>query len=155
MVKVRSIDRFVFEKLETPIINSIIQNKYYDKVKSNAFENLMTKKKALESSLKELDSLRTLYKRVMLAESQKESAGTNIYLAELNASNKEVMVFDKYLALNEELFLVNNRLTEEKEVINVVSSFNAVGMKAKGWQRNFAVLGALGGFFAIFTWILL
>jgi hypothetical protein len=153
IVKVRAIDRFVFSKLERPIIGSIVNNKYYDQVKSNAYENLLSKKKALESSLLELDSLRSIYKKVMIAESQKENSGTNIYLAELNASNKEVLVFDKYMALNEELFEVNNRLTEEKEVINIVSSFNPVGMKATGWYRNYAILGLLGGFLLVFVWI--
>jgi len=153
VVTVRARDRFVFEKLEGPIINSIINNKYYDKVKSNAYENLLSKKKAFESSLLELDSLRSIYKKVMIAESQKENSGTNIYLAELNASNKEVMVFDKYLALNEDLFEVNNRLTEEREVINVVSSFNSVGMKAKGWYRNYAILGFIAGFALVLVWL--
>ena len=153
VVTVRAIDRFVFEKLEDPIINSIINNKYYDKVKSNAYENLLSKKKALESSLLELDSLRSIYKKVMIAESQKENSGTNIYMAELNASNKEAMVFDKYLALNDDLFEVNNRLTEEKEVINVVSSFNSVGMDSKHWYRNYAILGFIAGFALVFIWI--
>jgi hypothetical protein len=153
VVTVRAIDRFVFEKLEDPLINSIINNRYYDKVKSNANENLLSKKKALESSLLELDSLRSIYKKVMIAESQQENSGTNIYLAELNASNKEVLVFDKYLSLNEDLFEVNNRLTEEREVINVVSSFNSVGMNAKGWYRNYAILGFVAGFVLVFVWI--
>ncbi len=153
VVTVRSIDRFVFEKLEAPIINSIINNKYYDKVKTNANENLLSKKKALENSLQELDSLRSIYNKVMIAESQKENSGTNIYLAELNASNKEALVFDKYLSLNEDLFEVNNRLTEEREVINVVSSFNSVGMYAQGWYRNYAVLGFIAGFVLVFVWI--
>ncbi len=153
VVTVRAIDRFVFEKLESPIINSIINNKYYDKVKSNAYENLLSKKKALETSLHELDSLRSIYKKVMIAESQKENSGTNIYLAELNASNKEVLVFDKFLSLNEDLFEVNNRLTEEREVINVVSSFNSVGMSAKGWYRNYAIVGFIAGFALVFVWI--
>ncbi len=153
IVSVWSVDRFVFEKLERPIIGSIVNNSYYDKVKSNANENLLSKKKALEGSLAELDSLRSIYKKVMIAESQRENSGTNIYLAELNASNKEVLVFDKYMSLNEELFEVNNRLTEQKEVINIVSSFNPVGMKANDWYRNYAVLGLLAGFFLVFAWI--
>lgn len=153
VVTVRAADRFVFEKLENPIINSIINNKYYDKVKSNSNKNLLSKKKALESSLLELDSLRTIYKKVMIAESQKENSGTNIYMAELNAGNKEIMIFERYMSLNEDLFEVNNRLTEEKEVINVVSSFNSVGMDAKGWYRNYAVLGFIAGFVLVFLWI--
>jgi hypothetical protein len=122
-------------------------------VKSNAYENLLSKKRALESSLLELDSLRSIYKKVMIAESQKENSGTNIYLAELNASNKEVLVFDKYMELNEDLFEVNNRLTEEKEVINIVSSFNPVGMSADTWYRNYAILGLIVGFMIVFVWI--
>ncbi len=153
VVKVIATDRFVFEKLEAPIINSIVNNRYYDKVKSNSYENLLSKKRALENSLLELDSLRSIYRKVMIAESQKENSGTNIYLAELNASNKEVLVFDKYMSLNEDLFQVNNRLTEEKEVINIVSSFNPVGMNANRWYRNYAVLGLIAGFAVVFVWI--
>ena len=153
VVKVIASDRFVFDKLEAPIINSIVNNKYYDKVKSNSYENLQSKKRALENSLLELDSLRSVYKKVMIAESQKENSGTNIYLAELNAGNKEVMVFDKYMSLNEDLFEVNNRLTEEKEVINIVSSFNPVGMSANRWYRNYAILGLIAGFSVVFVWI--
>ena len=148
VVTVTSKDKYIFTKLEEPIISSIIRNTYYDKVKTTSHANLISKKLALQSSMAELDSLRLLYKRVLLAESSRESSGTNIFLSEVGGSNKEVETFDLYMAMNQELTEVNRKLTEEDEVINVVSSFNAVGMKLGGWYRNFALLGLIGGFLA-------
>ena len=153
IVRVTSKDKFIFKKLESPIINSVISNSYYDKIKNTAYNNLIRKKSALESSMLELDSLRNLYKQVMLAESVKENSGTNIFMSETGGGTKEVDVFDKYMAMNEELIEVNKQLTAENEVVNVVSSFNAVGMKVKIWYKNFAVIGLIGGFVFMFLFI--
>jgi hypothetical protein len=150
IITVTSKNKYLFNKLEVPIMTSIIQNKYYDKVKSTAYSNLISRKNALEGSMIELDSLRLLYKKVLLAESEKESSGTNIFMSDLSLNNKEVVIFDKYMAMNQQLIEVNKKLTEENEVINVVSSFNSIGMKVKGWYRNFAIVGLLTGFILVF-----
>ncbi len=146
-------DKYIFEKLESPIINSIISNSYYDKIKNTAYANLISKKSALESSMIELDSLRILYKKVLLAESKKESGGTNIFMSETGNSSKEVDVFDKYMVMNEELIEVNKKLTAENQVVNVVSSFSLIGMEVKTWYKNFAVIGCIGGFALMFLLI--
>ncbi len=149
IVTVTSKDKYLFTKLEVPIITSIIRNTYYDKVKTTAYSNLISRKVALEGSMIELDSLRSLYKKVMLAESKKENSGTNIFMSETGSNSKEVVVFDKYMDMNQLLIDVNKKLTEENEVINVVSSFNAIGMKVGGWYRNNVVLGFAGGFLLV------
>jgi len=153
IVTVKSKDKFVFSKLRGPIISSIIRNGYYDKVKTTAYSNLLSRKKAIESSMIELDTLRTLYKEVLLTESKKENSGTNIYMAQTGSSDKEVVVFDKYMNMNESLINVNKQLTEENEVINVVSSFNQVGMKVGGWYRNFLVIGFVLGFLLVLGFV--
>jgi hypothetical protein len=145
IVTIQSKDKYIFNKLPIPIISSIIQNTYYDKVKSTSFSNLISKKNALTSSMSELDSLKALYKEVMLAESKKVNSGTNIFMSNTNESDKEVVVFDKYMVMNDEMIRVNKQLTEENEVINIVSSFNPVGMRIRGWYRNGTALGFLGG----------
>jgi len=149
IVTVTSENKYLFNKLETPIITSIIQNKYYDKVKSTANYNLLSRKDALEGSMIELDSLRSLYKKVLLAESEKENSGTNIFMSDLSTHNKEVVVFDKYMVMNQQLIDVNKKLTEQNEVINVVSSFNAIGMKIREWYKNFTFIGFIGGFLLV------
>ncbi len=145
IVNIQSKDKYIFNKLPDPIISSIIKNTYYDKVKSTSFSNLISKKNALTSSMSELDSLKALYKEVMLAESKKVNSGTNIFMSNTNESDKEVVVFDKYMIMNDDMIRVNKQLTEENEVINIVSSFNPVGMRIRGWYRNGIVLGFLGG----------
>lgn len=153
IIRFVSTDKYVFSKLESPIINSIVRNVYYDNLKKTATSNLNSRKSALESSMIELDSLRALYKKVLLAETKKEHSGTNIFMSEKASQTKEVEVFDKYMLMNEELIDVNKKITAENEVINVVSSFNSIGMKVKTWYKNFAILGVLGGGILMFLFI--
>jgi hypothetical protein len=153
VINITSKDKYVFTKLASPIINSISSNSYYNKVKATANKNLILKKSALESSMIELDSLRELYKKVLLTESANENSGTNIFMSETGSVTKEVDVFDKYLVMNEELIKVNEKLTTENEVVNVVSSFNAIGMKVKTWYKNFAVIGFFAGLTLMFLLI--
>jgi len=153
VINVTSKDKYVFTKLAPPIINSISSNSYYTKVKTTANKNLISKKSALESSMIELDSLRELYKKVLLTESENENSGTNIFMSETGSVTKEVDVFDKYMVMNEELIAVNEKLTTENEVVNVVSSFNAVGMEIKTWYKNFAIIGFFAGFTLMFLLI--
>lgn len=153
IVKITSKDKYIFKKLESPIINSITSNTYYDKVKTTAYTNLISKKLALESSMTELDSLRVLYKQVLLAESAKENSGTTIFMSEKASTTKEVDLFDKYMLMNEELIEVNEKLTTENEVVNIVSSFNSIGMKVKSWYKNFAIIGFIAGFGLMFLMI--
>jgi hypothetical protein len=153
VITITSKDKYIFNKLESPIINSISNNQYYTKLKTTANQNLISKKSALESSMIELDSLRELYKKVLLTESEKENSGTNIFMSETGSITKEVDVFDKYMLMNEELIEVNEKLTAENEVVNVVSSFNAIGMKVKTWYKNFAIIGFIAGFALMFLMI--
>lgn len=143
VVTVLSTDKYVFNKLNDPIIVDVIRNKYYDKVKKTSLFNLQNKRDALQSSLIELDSLKNLYSKILLIESTKSNGGTNIYMGENNQGVKEVVVFDKYLTLNEVLIKVNQQLTEESDVVTVVSSFNPIGMKEKKWYINKTFAGAL------------
>ena len=155
LIKVVSKDKYIFEKLEEPIINSITENDYYDKVKSTSYANLMSRKKALLISMSELDSLRLLYKKVLLAESIKESSGTNIFLSSVENDDKQLFVFDKYMLMNQQLIDVNKNLMEEGKIINVVSSFNSIGMKINDWYRNFAVIGFIAGFLMLYIYLIL
>ena len=150
VIRVVSKDNYIFEKLEEPIINSITKNTYYDKLKSTSHSNLLSRKNALLASMAEIDSLRVLYKKVLLAESVRENSGTNIFLSSTENDDKQLLVFDKYMLLNQQLIEVNKKLMEEYKVINVVSSFNSIGMKINDWYRNFAVIGFFAGFLMLY-----
>lgn len=155
VVRVVSKDNYIFEKLEEPIINSTTKNTYYDKIKSTAHSNLISRKNALLSSMAEIDSLRLLYKKVMLAESLKENSGTNIFLSSTENNDQQLLVFDKYMLLNQQLIEVNKKLMEEDKVINVVSSFNSIGMKMNEWYRNFAIIGFIAGFLMLYLFLII
>ena len=150
VVRVISKDNDIFEKLQQPIINSITKNTYYDKVKSTSFLNLTSRKNALLASMSEIDSLRSLYKKVLLAESAKENSGTNIFMSSTESDDKQLLVFDKYMLMNQQLIEVNKNLMEEDKVINVISSFNSIGMKMDEWYRNFTIIGFIAGFLSLY-----
>lgn len=146
IVNIHSKDKFVFSKLSKQIISSIIKkDTYYDKVKSTSLSNLISKKDALALTMSEMDSLKSIYKEVLLAESKKINSGTNIFMSNLKDSDIEVEVFDKYMIMNDQMTNVNTQLTEKNEVINIISSFNPVGLKIKQWYKNGIILGFLGG----------
>jgi hypothetical protein len=154
LIKVTSKDKYIFDKLEYPIINSITKNTYYDKVKSTSYSNLMSRKHALLASISELDSLRSIYKKVLLAESVKENSGTNIFLSQVEIDNKQLFLFDKYMLMNQQLIEANKKLMEEDKLINVVSSFNSIGMKVNDWFLNFAVIGFIAGFLLLYLYLI-
>ncbi|MCK5782364.1 MAG: hypothetical protein KAH10_07215 [Flavobacteriales bacterium] len=155
IITVKSKDKYIFDKLRSPIIASIIRNPYYDLMKGSSYSNLMRKKKAVEHSMSELDSLRLLYKRVMITESEKKSSGgTNFFMGNVGANRNDALVFDKFMDMNEILIDVNKQLAEESEVINVVSSFNPIGSKVAGLKRNLIVVGFIAGFIIAFMTII-
>jgi hypothetical protein len=150
LVKVYSKDKYVFSKLEDPIIADIIRNDYYGKKKEVSTSNLIDQKSALENSLSELDSLKSLYSKLLILEGEKQTSGTNIVLADQNDSRlKEVIVFDKYLNIKDQILAINQDLTEQTDIINVTSSFNPIGMPKQYWFGSFAILGLVGGFLLI------
>ena len=155
IVSVTSKDKYVFGKLRSPIISSIIRNPYYDQVRKTSSLNLSSSKIAIQNSMQELDTLRDFYKDIMVSESKKSTSGTNIYMSSTNGNDKEIVVFDKYMKMNKLLIDVNKKLTEENDIINVVSSFNPVGKRVIGWRRNYTLLGGVFGFILVFSLFLI
>ena len=149
-ITVESKDRYIFTKLRNPIINSIIKNNYYKDIKLTFITNLESRKNALELSIVELGKLRSLYKEVLLAESSKPNSGTSIVMSQKGGDDKELLIFDKFISVNSDLIEVNKKLNDQKDIINVISSFNTVGSKVGGVLNNFMVIGFLLGFIIVF-----
>lgn len=140
----------VFKSLEPVIIKAIVNNDYFDKVKTLTNENLTRTDALLRKNLIELDTLQKVYKEVLLAEAKKQTQGTNIDLGGQKKSSKELELFGTYRTINNELKKINEDLSEKSEVVNVISSFQEVGYKIAGIKNNYIfLLGALGGFLII------
>ncbi len=143
-ISVISTSNNIFQKLSDPIIASITNNNYFKNLKQIHNKSLKETDSLLRRNLKQADSLHLIYKKVMLSESKKPTTGTNISFREGNISNKkELELFDTSLTLNDNLVEVNKNLSEESEVINIVSNFQPIGHKIKEIERNKAFHFAL------------
>ena len=144
IIYAKASDKFVFKKLEPIIINSIISNKHFTRLK-NAFEDnsLLTEKTLLNEQL-ELDSLRNIYNQVLLKEADNEASGTNIDLgSRITKKEKELELFDINLRLNEKLVDLKIENTEKKEIVNVLSGFSGIGTKMSFATRTPITLALL------------
>lgn len=140
----------VFEKLGEVILASVVQNKYFNRVKELNNQNLDRTDSLIRGNLGQTDSLRKVYMQVMLEEAKKESSGTSIDLGGQKASTKELALFDTNRNLNAQLSGILNQKSQEYEVINVISNFQPIGYEIKGVRTNYAfILGLLGAGFMI------
>lgn len=136
----------VFEKLGDVIISSVVNNKYFDRYRVLANENLNRTDSLYRENLTQIDSLRKVYMEVMIEEAKKQSTGTNIDLGGEKRTTKELELFETSRRISEELEDITLEKTEKYEVLNVISNFQPIGYEIKGITENkgfsFALLGA-------------
>jgi hypothetical protein len=144
-VTVQASKKRVFSNLDNVILSSIVENEFFDKLKNLTNENLNRTDLLLRKNLVQLDSLNKVYMRVMLAEANKESNGTNIDLGGEKRTTKELEIFETNRRVNNDLKKITEDKSEKTEVINVISNFQPVGYQVKEIPKNsfrFALFGA-------------
>lgn len=117
----------VFEDLDDVIISSVVDNPYFNTLKKLTNENLNRTDSLYRNSLAQVDSLRSVYMQVMLAEASKESNGTNIDLGGVKRSTKEIELFETNKRINKDLGEIIEDKSEKYEVVNVISNFQPIG----------------------------
>jgi len=130
----------VFEKLDDVIISSVVDNKYFNRLKVITNESLNRTDSLYLQNLTQIDSLRKVYMKVMMEEAKKQSSGTNIDLGGEKRKAKELELFDTNRRINEELRLLATEKSEKYEVINVISNFQQIGYEIKGITKNYGFL---------------
>lgn len=136
----------VFQKLDEAIIGSVVENKYFERVKSIINQNLNRTDSLYQQNLSQLDSLRMVYMNVMVEEAKKQSNGTTIDLGGDKKTTKELELFETYRKLNYDLKKIALEKSEKYEVINVLSNFQPVGTEIKEITKNLAFLLGVAGF---------
>ena len=132
----------VFSKLDEVIISSVVDNQFFNKVKILTNENLNRTDSLLRQNLSQLDSLRRVYMTVLIEESKKQNSGTNIDLGGTKTTTKELELFETNRQINRDLKEITMDITENSEVLNVISNFQPIGYEIKGIDKNFGFLGA-------------
>ena len=136
-IKVKAISNTIFERLSTPIVNSIESNSYFKNQKLINDQNLMQNEKVLQKSLIEVDTLRKIYNEVLIKEADKAETGTSITLAEGTKKTSELELFGESLRLNKELIENNKEKAETTEIVNVVSNFSIVGAEERSLFKKY------------------
>lgn len=145
----------VFSKLQEPILNAVIQNKYFNKVKELTNENLDRTDALLRANLTQIDSLRLVYMKVLLEEAKKQTSGTSIDLGGTKRTTKELELFETSTKLNAKLEDAVSEKSKKYEVVNIISNFQPIGYEIKGISQNKGVIYAFFGFIGMVTLLLL
>ncbi|MEO9571753.1 MAG: hypothetical protein ABJH82_11860 [Polaribacter sp.] len=152
-IKVVAKKNNVFSKLDEVIISSVINNKYFKRVKVLTNEDLNRTDSIYRQNLAQLDSLRKVYMQVMIAEAKKQSTGTSIDLGGEKRTTKELELFESNRKINLLLKEIAEDKSEKYEVINVISNFQPIGSEIKGVTKNkafqLALLGSIGMIFIL------
>ena len=145
----------VFDKLDDVIISSVVDNKYFNRLKVLNNENLNRTDSLYRENLTQIDSLRQVYMQVMLEEAKKLTTGTSIDLGGEKRTTKELELFETNRKINFDLKKIAKEKSEKYEVINVISNFQPIGYEIKGVTKNKGfLLGIIGAGFMI-TFLLL
>ena len=145
----------VFDKLGDVIISSVVNNNYFNRIKTITNESLNRTDSLYRQNLIQVDTLRNVYMKVMIEESKKQTSGTSIDLGGQKSKTKEIDLFATNRKINQYLEEIAKRKSTEYDVINVISNFQPIGTEVKGVTKNYIfLLGSLGGALMIF-WLLL
>ena len=154
-ITVRAEKNDVFDKLADVIISSVVNNNYFNRIKTITNKNLNRTDSLYRQNLIQVDTLRNVYMKVMIEESKKQTSGTSIDLGGQKSKTKEIDLFATNRKINQDLQEIAIRKSTEYDVINVISNFQPIGTKINFITENYIFLfGALGGGFMIF-WLLL
>ncbi|WP_375325913.1 hypothetical protein [Flagellimonas sp. GZD32] len=136
-ISVVSTNNRVAKKMQPAIINSIAVNQYFKLQKRINDENLEMQDTIYKNQLKEIDSLQSLYRTVLVKEADKPMQGTSINLAERGESeSRELALIQEKDVLKEKLVSLNRERANKSSIINVISDFPTRGVEMKGiWNR--------------------
>ncbi|MEZ4809841.1 MAG: hypothetical protein R2819_05735 [Allomuricauda sp.] len=137
-ISVISSDSRVAKKMQPAIINSISKNDYFKLQKRINDENLSLQDSIYRKQLEEIDSLQSLYRKVLLKEAEKPMQGMNINLAENGESkNKELALVQERDVQKQNLVKLNEDRANKSNIINVISDFPSRGVEQKGIWKSY------------------
>ena len=145
----------VFSTLDEVIISSVVNNKFFNKVRKLTNENLNRTDSLLRKNLSQIDSLRRVYMTVLIEESKKINSGTSIDLGGTKRATKELELFQTNRIINKDLKEVSKDKAEKSEVLNVISNFQPIGYEIKGIEKNYGAQAAILGILMMILFLFL
>ncbi|WP_111308737.1 hypothetical protein [Confluentibacter sediminis] len=140
-VSVIATNNSIAKKIQPVIINSISNNNYFKLQKETNGDNIKLQEKLYNKQIVEIDSLQSLYKRVMEKEAARPMQGTSINLGENGSKdNKELALINKMEELKTSLVELNEERANKSSILNVISDFPNKGVKQKGIFKSYKFL---------------
>lgn len=142
------------------VILSDIENNPTIQKRKRIFKNtLMLDSIAARNSLKDIDSLRSLYKRVTLAEVERQTVpNSSTYVdfsKESESKNNDLELFTISKELNKKLIEIESQKETSEDIVNVITTFNPSGREIKVFfETKMFLLGIIFGG-ALLSFILL
>lgn len=136
-ISVITTDNNVAKKIQPSIINSISRNEYFNLQKDINDINIILQDSLYKKQINEIDSLQSLYKKVMLKEADKSMEGTSISLGQNGGKeNKELSLINKMDELKTRLVELNEERANKSSILNVISDFPRKGVEIKGFLNS-------------------
>ena len=157
IITVGSEDPLIFKKLEKQIVErGFTSNTYLKKEKEKEFKNYDLTEKALLIQEKKIDSLRSIYNKVLIKNAEKvTSSGTNIQLAANQIKTNEMDLFDLENSILEKKQEINEGRILKENIVNVLSGFQERGKPEKELLDQKAIQYFLIGISGLFLFLLL
>ncbi len=144
--------------LEEPVIADIEKNKYLQRRKRIQLQNLKLDSIATVESIVELDSLRSLYKKVTLleVENQKSTTSTSTYIdfsKDDTQNNNDIKFFEVSKSLKNDLIEIELQKETSENIVNVITSFSPTGKNRYSFysSKAFQISILFGGLVLIIT----
>jgi len=128
-ITITTTNPIVFGKFSDYLTTEINKNTFLKKRIEINLKNVEFEEKQLKKSLQDIDSLRIIYNKSLLAEANKLNSGTTIITAKQNGNkdNKELALYDKREKIIERLNELSDLKIRKRQSIIFISNFSKYG----------------------------
>jgi hypothetical protein len=142
-IRLYSKNASIYPKIQQGILKQMQENETLRYSQSANTEIFKKEEEILSSSLSGLDSLRKAYNKKIMstnATGSRETSGIIVgQQGSLQLHAPEIELYDKELALKDELIDVKRRSIEKNNIIQVYSDFNNVGTRVSKLREDFII----------------
>jgi len=155
-IEVQAHSKTVFSNISSAIF-IMVENDYYKNKRKSKIDEINQKLFVLQKNLNQIDSLRNTYKDVALKEAENGSGSSTIEFTKSNTQNNEndIKLFQTSNEILEEISWANKDLVDKRDVLNIISDFEDIGVADKkiSHKKLFQLAILFGGLMLL--WILL
>ncbi|MCF6296518.1 MAG: hypothetical protein L3J08_00795 [Flavobacteriaceae bacterium] len=128
-VFIKSNSKFGFNKISMGL-KILVENEYFKRNKEIRKKQLNSKLAVLQKNLIQIDSLRSLYKKVKLKEAGKPSSSTTLEISQKVVDNNinDITLFNTSNEILAEIESLNSQILRSNNILNFISNFEEAGV---------------------------